>query len=440
MKPAIGYFFIALFVFHLNSRAQTAGRGQPLPAWQEGWLDLHHINTGRGNAAFYIFPDGTTMLFDAGEQDPADPRTWSARNSTPHPNNSKKPYEWIAAYIRLFGPAGQNPVIDYAAISHFHDDHFGAFYPEAPLSASGKYRLTGMTGVGTLLPIHCMLDRGYPAYDYPAPILDFIRGNDSTDNLHVQTMRNYLEFIHEKTALGMHAEKSRAGSRRQIVLRHHAEKFQDFFVQNVKSNGEIWTGKDSSVLQYFPGSFANNPRSWPDENSLSLVFTIHYGPFVYYSGGDCAGNLSYGDPPWKDVETPVARAIGSVDVATMDHHGNRNALNEFQVRTLQPRIWIEQGWSSDHPGHEVLIRATSQYLYPGPRDLFATNLLEANKLVIGSLIDQSYKSTQGHILVRVLQGGKTYYVIILDDSMEKPLIKDVFGPYTSNNNAETGLK
>ncbi len=30
-------------------------------------LDLHHINTGSGNAAFYIFPDGTTFLVDAGE-------------------------------------------------------------------------------------------------------------------------------------------------------------------------------------------------------------------------------------------------------------------------------------------------------------------------------------------------------------------------------------
>ena len=40
--------------------------GTPLPAWQKGYLDLHHINTGRGSSAYYIFPDGTTMLVDAG--------------------------------------------------------------------------------------------------------------------------------------------------------------------------------------------------------------------------------------------------------------------------------------------------------------------------------------------------------------------------------------
>ncbi|RPI20839.1 MAG: hypothetical protein EHM61_26170, partial [Acidobacteria bacterium] len=37
----------------------------PLPPWTEGTLDIHQINTGRGNAAFFVFPDGTTLLVDA---------------------------------------------------------------------------------------------------------------------------------------------------------------------------------------------------------------------------------------------------------------------------------------------------------------------------------------------------------------------------------------
>jgi hypothetical protein len=131
------------------------------------------------------------------------------------------------------------------------------------------------------------------------------------------------------------------------------------------------------------------------------------------------------------VETPMAKAIGEVDVATMDHHGNRDAVNEFQVKTFKPRVWIGQTWSSDHPGHEVLLRMTNTNIYPGPRDLFATNMLEANKIVIGPLIDRSYKSQQGHILVRVLPGGASYYVIILDDSSPTISVKAVFGPYDS---------
>jgi hypothetical protein len=171
--------------------------------------------------------------------------------------------------------------------------------------------------------------------------------------------------------------------------------------------------------------------TWPDENSMSLAILIEYGGFRYYTGGDNPGNLFYGNHHWRDVETPMARVTGKVDVATLDHHGNRDAVNEFQVRTLQPRVWIGQSWSADHPGHEVLLRLVSQHLYKEPRDLFATNMLEANRHVIGPLIDRSYKSQQGHILVRVLPGGTGYYVIILDDQREDAPVKAVFGPYSS---------
>ena len=40
---------------------------ETLPEWQEGYLDIHHINTGRGNCSFMILPDGTTMLADVGD-------------------------------------------------------------------------------------------------------------------------------------------------------------------------------------------------------------------------------------------------------------------------------------------------------------------------------------------------------------------------------------
>ena len=35
--------------------------------WQEGFLDIHQISTGRGNVAWMIMPDGTTMLVDMGD-------------------------------------------------------------------------------------------------------------------------------------------------------------------------------------------------------------------------------------------------------------------------------------------------------------------------------------------------------------------------------------
>lgn len=403
--------------------------GKALPSWKKGYLDLHHINTGRGNSAYYIFPDSTTMLFDAGEEDPDDERTTSARNAAIHPDDSKRPYEWIAYYIKQVTPF-TNLRLDYAVISHFHDDHFGSWYPNAPQSGNGQYVLTGVAGVGELIPIRHLLDRGYPGYDVPVSIQKMLNRVNAGDNKYARTMNNYLAFVKSQPS-GMATVRFKAGVSTQISMVHDAKQFPTFFVQNVKSNGNIWTGKDSSTFQHFPPIDTANPKTWPDENSLSLVFTIHYGPFVYYSGGDCAGNVFYGDASWRDVETPVAKAIGEVDIATLDHHGNRDAVNEFQIKTFKPSVWIEQVWSSDHPGHEVLIRLTTPYLYKAQRDLFATNMLEANKLVIGPLIDKSYKSQQGHIVVRVLPGGNDYYVIILDDSSKDMPVKKIFGPYRS---------
>ncbi|HZE86201.1 MAG TPA: hypothetical protein VE035_17900 [Puia sp.] len=414
--------------------AQIATPGKPLPEWKEGYLDLHHINTGRGNAAFYILPDGTTILFDAGELDPSEARTTSKRNTPIRPDDSKRPYEWIADYIGQVSPAKEKTVIDYAVISHFHDDHFGSWYPAAPLSADKSYSLTGITGVGSLLPIHNLLTRDY---DYPVPMQARLRSArpgatlSDEENHYLHTWNNYLAFIKARQSKGMTAAFLRAGSRTQIRLLLHAADYPGCYVQNVKSNGWIWTGKDSAVEQHFLHVDTANRRSWPDENPLSNVLVIHYGPFSYYTGGDCSGNVFLGDSAWRDVETPVARAIGEVDIATMDHHGNRDAVNEFQVKTLRPKVWIEQVWTADHPGHETLIRAASPLLYPDKRDFFATNMMEANELVIGPLIQQVYKSRQGHILVRVLPGGKNYYVIILEDGDRSRLVKNVFGPYTS---------
>ena len=61
-------FILAYFLVYTSVMAQAVG--QVLPPWQTGYLDIHHINTGHGDAAFYIFPDGTTMLLDAGESLP----------------------------------------------------------------------------------------------------------------------------------------------------------------------------------------------------------------------------------------------------------------------------------------------------------------------------------------------------------------------------------
>lgn len=205
-----------------------------------------------------------------------------------------------------------------------------------------------------------------------------------------------------------------------------------FSVRNVKVNGTIWTGEDDNTFEYFQPEEVLDEHGRFNENPLSLALKISYGDFDYFTGGDVTGAQGLGEPWWFDVETPVAKAVGEVDVLTLNHHGNRDATNANFLRALRPRVIVQQSWVSDHPGGEVLQRMISRYLYPGPRDIFATNMLEETKAAVGPWLTNAYKSMQGHILVRVSPGGAEYFVYILDDTSERLLVTADHGPYRSN--------
>ena len=214
------------------------------------------------------------------------------------------------------------------------------------------------------------------------------------------------------------------------MLTREPAKHPAFQVRTIATNGEVWTGTGSATTRIFP-ALAGVPRDdWPTENMCSQGIRVSYGRFDYYTGGDIPGRPRPGYPDWHDVERPVAKAVRPVDVAVVNHHGNRDSTNDGFVATLRPRAWILPVWSSDHPGHDVLDRMYSSRLYPGPRDVFATNMIEANRIVIGPLLDR-LASAQGHILIRVAPGGASYPVIILDDAAESYRVQKTFGPIAS---------
>ena len=66
----------------------------------------------------------------------------------------------------------------------------------------------------------------------------------------------------------------------------------------------------------------------------------------------------------------------------------------------------------------------------GDRDVLATNISPANRIVIGPLLDRLI-SARGHIVIRVERGGATYRAIVLEDMDESMNVKAVFGPYHS---------
>ena len=238
-----------------------------------------------------------------------------------------------------------------------------------------------------------MLDRGWPDYNYPAPL------NDAT----VTNYRAFLDWQRKNN--GMQVERLKPGRKDQIVLRRDPAKYPNFEVRNIAANGEVWTGAGTNTRAHHPRISELKPEEYPTENMCSLVIRVSYGKFDFYSGGDIPGARREWAPTWNDMETPVAQVVGPVEVSVTNHHGNRDSQNAFFVASLRPQVFLIPVWSADHPGHDVLERMYSERLYPGPRDVFATNMLEANHLVIGPLLDR-LKSAQGHIVVRVDAGRR----------------------------------
>lgn len=370
--------------------------GAPLPPWQPGTLDIHFINTARGDAALLVLPDGTTLQFDAGDGGavPGTPR------GVPKVSDSSRPVgERIARYVERVLQPFREPALDYALVSHLHDDHMGAF-PE----------------LSRHLPIGTVLDRGWP--DYGPPAAPGASGASGT----------YTAFARANASRMARFE---AGRDDQITLRRAARDYPEFSIRNLAVNGDVWTGVGQATRSRFPEDWQALPAAdHPTENQSSLGIRVSYGRFDFYTGGDIPGMLRPGFPAWQDIETPVAQAVGAVDVAVANHHGNRDSTNAYFVSALQPRIWILQVWSSDHPAHDVLDRMLSRRLYPGDRDVFATNMAQSNRDVIGTMLDR-LASSRGHIVVRVEKGGASYRVVTLDDADESLRVTSVHGPYQS---------
>ncbi|MFY0252554.1 ComEC/Rec2 family competence protein [Chitinophaga sp. 30R24] len=396
------------------------------PEWEEGYLDIHFINTGCGNSSFLVFPDGSTMLVDAGDKDP-DGLTKNApwKVTAPYPDNSLSTGQWIMNYIRQVRPRNGGPGIDYAVVTHFHGDHYGVVSKHSKQSAHGYY-LSGISEVGDGMPFGLLLDRGYPDYNFPVDL--------KTKNKEEGTsFLNYLAFIkYHQAHTHLKVEMLKPGTTNQVRLVHTPEKYPDFLVRGIKVNGECWTGEEAQVQTLFNADSVNQAKGSFTENALSLAMKLSYGKFDYFIGGDNTGLQGYGWPRWADTETPIAKVVGKVEALTLNHHGNRDGTNENFLRTLQPQVIVEQTWRSDHPGQEVLYRLIADNLYKGPKDIFATNIQEETKVVLGAPLINGYKSLFGHIMIRVLPGGNEFYVYVLENEGKAIKVSHQYGPYFSN--------
>jgi beta-lactamase superfamily II metal-dependent hydrolase len=418
---------------------EKASIGSPLPQWEEGYLDIHSINTGRGESFYYILPDGTTMLVDAaGAADYEVEGVEDGSGIYSRPSSSYSSGSVIIKYIRHFAPKISNGGLDYFMTTHYHGDHMGIYtknfgkygwkaadrngnLTESIDINAGGFVLNGVSEVGYNMPIRKLIDRG----DW----------NDRPSNVYLSAplrMQNYLNFIDwSRQKNGTVREKLAIGRNDQIALLHDAATYPQFSIRGIAAGGDIWTGNGTLVnTSYMPSSdelMANLETLDPNENIMSCVFTLTYGKFDWFSGGD----IQYNDRasiPWKDMDKPVSKVVWQVEAMKANHHCARYTNSTDLLNVLKPDNVIIGIWTDNQPNPDTMKRIFKANSNVG---IFATNLADKSveNLQASGIDANSFLARKGHIVLRVLPGGDSYCIYVIDDSDFKYNVTSIHGPY-----------
>ena len=367
--------------------------GDSLPVWKEGYLDIHSINSGRGECTFYVLPDGTTMLVDAGEFHTSGAKYPMVEQK---PDTLIRPYKVYSEYIKKALPEVGG--IDYALATHYHMDHIGRMEKDYEVSDSG-YVLTGMMALYDEIPYRTLIDRSWPEY---------------TDNAE---QKNWERFVRSMSARdGMKVEKFVLGSDTQFRLVNHPEKYPDFRILNCHVNGQVWN--NGAVEDYW----TDKPVS---ENGASAGFLLSYGRFDWFTGGDAGGN--------GRVAKPAALAIGrQIEAMKGHHHMSWHTMSRTMLRTYNPQVVVNQSFYSHQPWPETMEVTLHEGMPEGEcRDVFLTNLHDSTYVDAAGTLAK-VKAYRGHIVIRVLPAGGSFYVYMLDDKDLEQRVKSIHGPYKCN--------
>ena len=144
-----------------------------------------------------------------------------------------------------------------------------------------------------------------------------------------------------------------------------------------------------------------------DENLWSAVINVNYGDFDYHCGGDILGG--YGD--WRNVETRVGRLIGETDVLNCNHHAYKDAMNADFVSSTRSQAYVIPVWDCYHPEEAPLARMFDSS--ESEKMVFAAGMVESNRM---RLLENGEKiKPEGHIVVRVYEGGSEFQIFVLND-------------------------
>lgn len=356
------------------------------PGWKEGEFDIHFIHTGTGEQTFMLFPDGTSMILDCGHVERTGRKSDYALRIPARPSAECRGGEWTSRYIQRLVKRRE---IDWALVSHWHDDHVMGF-PDLVKD----FRLLRWS-------------------DHQFPSIALHCGDGDRDCIAFAK-----EFIPSARAKGMAAEPFVVGARDQFHMVNGGAGKYDFEIRNLAADAVVWDGR-KDVLNLLAGHVAYTGRDRIAENQLSNAIRIRYGRFSYYTGGDVEQQLFREDGTVVDLEATVGRVCGPVNVAKMNHHAYWNAMTPGFVKAVRARAWLSSTWSPNQINGINLPAICTEAFYRGPRTLYhgAMPKGKAEEPAVRPYLD-TFASAQGHVVVKVAPGGGSYRIFVLDAADE----------------------
>lgn len=385
--------------------------GTKWAGWTKGHFQIHSIFTGVGENLFLIFPDGTTALIDCGDW-PAVKRGKLAVPVLPSPDRHAG--EWVARYVERVNP---NPgEVDYLIVSHMHSDHTGIESwaepkPEGFPDNGGTAR-SGFALVAEKVKFRRAIDRGWPDYDDPLPLME--KGDGRAELIHMKKIYAWLQRRD-----GLVVEQCRIGARDQIAMRRDAAAYPGFEVVNICGNGRVLM-PDGSIDSSIHDRFKAAKRRC--ENAMSIGHLFRYGAFTFYSAGDFSD-------PGNGVEEVMAKAVGRVQVAKINHHGYKSMPKEL-IASLRARVWLACVWDQLHVLAPTAERLGDRSIYPDDRLIvpgaFTKERREEDrgKSWTKDVPEALYEG--GHVVFDVPPGGKTYSMSVLTAADESMTVRGVF--------------
>ena len=366
--------------------------GTTLPKWEKGHFRISMLFNGRGESAFLVMPDGTSLMVDCGDY------VFRGRDVVKHlPDDSRRAGEWISRYVLRENPNGKK--VDYFLLTHYHSDHAGSGKFSAGRGANGKYDLSGIGQAMDMLDFTTFIDRSWPNTNDPAP---------RNDNFDDWTVKHVKEVYAEAERRGIKVERFclEKGSD-QIRQRHGGG--GKFSFTPLCANGLILR-RDGTVLDL--GTYGR-PRSRFGENELSIGFMLSLDDFRYFTAGDFQGGVKGADGKRVEIEDILAEACPQVDVVKANHHGHHSMPDKL-VNALRARVVLTGVWHQAHMTRDTMRRLAKG----GWPCLYAPGLLPVKRRKADAaeawMKDVAPESFVGaHAVVDVAPDGKSHRLMMV---------------------------